>query len=39
MGEQLEPVFAAIAGGMAEPLGWFEFDVSSWGVVGRKAFS
>jgi hypothetical protein len=29
MGEQLEPVFAAMAGGTAEPLGWFEYDVSS----------
>ena len=29
MGDQLEPVLAAMAGGTAEPLGWFEYDVPS----------
>ena len=29
MGEHLEPVLAAVAGGTAEPLGWFEYDVPS----------
>lgn len=29
MGNQLEPVFAAMAGGTSEPLGWFEYDVLS----------
>jgi len=29
MGDQLEPVLAAMAGGTSEPLGWFEYDVPS----------
>ena len=29
MGNQWEPVLAAMAGGTSEPLGWFEYDVSA----------